>query len=572
MNAKDLKPADYFAKCYGVKALAYGKAGSGKCLAKGTEIIMFDGSLKKVEDVKIGDQLMGVDSQPRKVISLDSGMDFMYEIVPVKGESYIVNSNHVLSLRWSGHEDQLVNLTVQEYLDSNQAFKKEAKGWRVGVNFKRKKVPIDPYILGVWLGDGSSDELAFHTIDPEIVESLNKFAYDNWHELKKYAPENKCPRYRLSSASWKGKGKHWASPLKDKFRKLNLFNNKHVPKIYKINDCYTRLEILAGLLDTDGHLLNNGFEFTSKLKILAEDVVYLCKSLGLAAYIRPKKAECTNNGRVGDYFSVSISGNTHIIPTRIARKKATPRKQKKNVLRTGITVVSKGVGSYYGFELEGSDKLFLLKDFTVTHNTPSLQTAPRPLLLACEPGLGSLRGVQHVATYDAMTIERVEEFLKWFHSGSAELKNFDTLIIDSLSQLMDLILTRAQSKYPHGKQAYGNLDEVGFDIVQKLYYTREKHLFMICQYGQMEEDGQMVSRPMFPGQALNRKIPHLFDQILYFHQQQPPGWQYPIRAVRCRPTLQIMARDRFGRLDEIEWADTESNLINLSKLFYKVMS
>jgi hypothetical protein len=207
-----------------------------------------------------------------------------------------------------------------------------------------------------------------------------------------------------------------------------------------------------------------------------------------------------------------------------------------------------------------------------SRKTPSLQTAPRPLLLACEPGLGSLRGVQHVATYEATTIEKIDEFFKWFFSGSAELKNFDTLVIDSLSQLMDLILAKALAKYPHGKQAYGHLDEEGYDLVQKLYYTKEKHLFMICQYGQMEEDGQMVSRPMFPGQALNRKIPHLFDQILYFHQQQPPGYQYPICAVRTRPTVQIMARDRFGRLDEVEWADPTTGLPNLSQMFQKVMS
>ena len=73
--------------------------GAGKCLAKGTPVMMFDGTIKLVEDIKIGDLLMGPDSQPRRVESLAQGKEMMYRVEPVKGDAYTVNESHILSLR-----------------------------------------------------------------------------------------------------------------------------------------------------------------------------------------------------------------------------------------------------------------------------------------------------------------------------------------------------------------------------------------------------------------------------------------------------------------------------------------
>jgi superfamily II DNA or RNA helicase len=78
---------------------------------------------------------------------------------------------------------------------------------------------------------------------------------------------------------------------------------------------------------------------------------------------------CTNTDATGEYVRINISGNVSEIPTKVARKKASERKQKKNVLVTGLTIEPIGDGEYFGFEIDGSDRLFLLGDFTVTHNT-----------------------------------------------------------------------------------------------------------------------------------------------------------------------------------------------------------
>jgi len=92
--------SQYFSPQAPVKGmLLYQSVGTGKCHAKDTPIIMYDGSIRAVQDIVVGDILMGDDSTPRKVLSLATGEDTMYTIVPTKGDKYTVNSEHILCLK-----------------------------------------------------------------------------------------------------------------------------------------------------------------------------------------------------------------------------------------------------------------------------------------------------------------------------------------------------------------------------------------------------------------------------------------------------------------------------------------
>ena len=75
--------------------------GAGKCLKRGTPVIMYDGSIKLIEDVKVGDKLMGDDSTPRQVLDLGRGQEEMFDIIPTKGDKYTVNRSHILSLKYN---------------------------------------------------------------------------------------------------------------------------------------------------------------------------------------------------------------------------------------------------------------------------------------------------------------------------------------------------------------------------------------------------------------------------------------------------------------------------------------
>jgi hypothetical protein len=161
-----------------------------------------------------------------------------------------------------------------------------------------------------------------------------------------------------------------ANPLLEDLKGLNLIRNKHIPKCYLTASEIDRMELLAGILDTDGTNHRSGFDYISKSEKLAQDVAFLVRSLGMAAYIK-KCTKKSQNNTEGIYYRISITGNKcYNVPLRLNRKTPNKRLISKDHLIHGISsVTSIGEGDYYGFTLEGPDRLFLLKDFTVVHNT-----------------------------------------------------------------------------------------------------------------------------------------------------------------------------------------------------------
>jgi len=352
------------------------------CHVKGQEILMYDGSLKKVEDIVVGDLLMGPDSKPRKVLKLHRGKEKMAKIIPVKGESFIVNMGHILSLQKTNNQSQyrtenkkrrkdfkganpVVNISVKDYLKQTKSFKHRYKLYRTGIDFKSKLTAIDPYILGIWLGDGNSDGPALTTMDCEIKEKWMEYARQLGLMIREEViSENNLSKTYYMYNPLRGKG---LNALRNNLKHYDLIKNKHIPKDFKINSEESRLKVLAGLIDSDGYLGNNYYEITQKNKKLSDDILFIARSLGFAAYQKEEKKK-SQNGTEGIYYKVTISGDINRIPVLLERKKARPRKQIKNVLRTGFKVEELPEDEYFGFEVD-CDNLYVMDDFTVTHNS-----------------------------------------------------------------------------------------------------------------------------------------------------------------------------------------------------------
>lgn len=398
-----------------------GRAG---CLGYGTKVLMYDGSFKEVQDVQVGDQLMGVDSKPRNVLNLCRGREQMYWIRQNKGMDYRVNESHILSLR---HNDKILNISVKDYLDNK--IKKEYKGYVSGcINFKHKEVSIDPYFLGLYLGDGSVSNKSITNTDKEVIEYIEKYLSSlNMNIVNRdmgYFPTSKFTisekkisdiisihelvqkGYSISSAykshfktntmkhdfyrlyrKHKNLVEHYKKQNlnedvdnKNKlfylFESYGLKKDKFIPKDYLINSEEIRLAVLAGLIDSDGYKSKEGkyYEIVQKDKRISEDIAYLCRSLGFKVNIRVKKATLKREGKDEykcDVYRITIMGNDlHRVPCKVQRKiiKYGEISNFKNRLNTGITIEKDTIDDYYGFELDG-DHLFLLEDFTVTHNT-----------------------------------------------------------------------------------------------------------------------------------------------------------------------------------------------------------
>jgi hypothetical protein len=353
--------------------------GEGKCHGAGTEVLLFDGRLKKVENVVVGDLLMGPDSKPRKVLSTTIGLGPLYKVTPKKGEPFVCNDAHVLSLKmtkfFQGHGNRkggvqrggdIVNISLSKYLNKSNSFKHLHKLWRTGVDWGRHGLCLDPYFVGLWLGDGHSKHPAITTADSEIESYLNDFSKAHGLLLRKsMSKNNKSSSYFFQEANGGFNAIRYL--LKSSGLMPTTCDTKRIPHTYKTGSKDQRLALLAGLIDSDGHPQHGCCDYVSKSKQLGDDVAFLARSLGLAATVSACKKK-SQNGTEGSYYRVSISGDMSDVPVLIERKKVLPRRQKKDVLVSGFSIEPLGEGAYYGFTLDG-DHLYLLRDFTVTHNT-----------------------------------------------------------------------------------------------------------------------------------------------------------------------------------------------------------
>lgn len=402
------------------------------CLAPDTPVLMWDGSVKRADEVKVDDKIIGDDGMIRIVQTTCTGTDNMYEVKQNKGESYTVNSNHILTLQYSGHksifwskpdkyrplgawlmkwfdqklmtvktkcvsvtkkrdvdtslsniklfaesipDNNVFDISIKEYIKLPHHITRCFMGFKCqGVNWEKHPVTFDPYLLGMWLGDGNRDGKGFTSADKELVDYWKKWADENQAEVVLHKNKGKKDIYfGIKSRHNTDVVRHNLNPLRKSLDKYNLVKNKHIPREYLVNDRETRLKVLAGIIDTDGYV-NNGkeIEICQGLmhKRIIEDTAFLAKSLGFSANITIKNTTWTYNNekRTGKAYKLNISGkNANQIPTLLARKKISDPIS-RNVLCSKITITPVGIGNYAGFSID-KNKRFLLGDFTVTHNS-----------------------------------------------------------------------------------------------------------------------------------------------------------------------------------------------------------
>lgn len=355
--------------------------GGGKCLGKDTPILMYDGTTKKVQDVKVGDFLMGDDSHPRRVESVCSGKEEMFRITPIKGDSFECNRSHILSLRYTDakHGFAKRDISVNDYIKLSGQEKHLLKLYRACVDFDEKELPIDPYVLGLWLAEGAktgaNPTFTINKDDKEVIDYLLSLGGKILADDKR---GKNCHNISLAGITNPNGRRKNSCIYRDEFKRclFGSYYNIGIPYEYKVNSYSNRMQLLAGILDGDGSTDNSkcGFEVTTKYRKLADDILYLCRSLGFGAYCHVKKVDLSKikgcvSKETREYFRITISGFCEKIPLKIKRKRSVPRKMNKNVLNVGFSIESLGIGDYYGFEISGNNRRFLLGDFTVTHNT-----------------------------------------------------------------------------------------------------------------------------------------------------------------------------------------------------------
>ena len=267
---------------------------------------MYDGTFKEVENISIGDELMGIDSTPRKVIDLGNGIDEMYKVHQENGNDYVVNSEHILSLIKEG---EVHNIPIKEYASYSEDERKSFKGYKCGlIQFNsEKKTEVDPYELGKLFGE------------PFISRLDKDYVFNYLFDI----------------------------PVK-------------IPYEYKVSSVEDRLKLLEGIMDCfsatfkDGRYIINVYGHD-----LSDDIKFICESLGL---------HVTSKATLGNtLYKFEIKGK--LFDEWKEKHVVNINEFTGNVIDNGsVSVEPIGEDEYYGFEIDG-DRLFMLEDFTVTHNT-----------------------------------------------------------------------------------------------------------------------------------------------------------------------------------------------------------
>jgi superfamily II DNA or RNA helicase len=428
--------------------------GAGKCLGKDTPILMYDGSIKMVQDVQVGDVLMGDDSTPRNVLTLARGRETMYKIADSDNkEDYIVNESHILSLKVSRHyskkytEGSVHDISVKDYLALPNTIRGLLLGYRAQIEYPAQPTTADPYVMGHiinidynmhnYIADGGTS-----------VVTIFKSVYDYIHKVTNLGTTDDV--YIVYVIHY----------CRDPYLRqmMEAFHARsHIPMEYKCNSREVRLRVLAGILDscvvsarfTDHYItevLDNG--------TLAEDILALARSLGFGAGIRVVYRGHSPTSRYKVVIRI-YGDNIGEIPVerdyfRIQR--GTCLKHRTADLYS-IKVTALEEDDYYGFEIDGNRR-FVLGDLTVTHNTVM---ALKIVSLIQKKTLILV----HKEFLMNQWIERIEEFLPGARVGKIQASTCD---IEGKDIVIGMIQTMYNKVFP--QEVYS---QFGLTIIDEVH-------------------------------------------------------------------------------------------------------
>lgn len=201
--------------------------------------------------------------------------------------------------------------------------------------------------------------------------------------------------------------------------------------------------------------------------------------------------------------------------------------------------------------------------------TVLVSTAPNPMLFSAESGLLSLRAKNDhvkidVPVAEIATVEDLQEAYKWA-SKSKEADKYDTICLDSISEIADVVLSNARAQVSDMRQAYGELQDKMLLTMKLFRDLKGKNVYFAARQGSNKDDksGLISYFPDMPGNNLKTAVPYLFDEL--FHMRSAKDDKGNVwRFLKTQPDLQYQAKDRSGVLKDKEEP-------NLTKIFNKIL-
>lgn len=333
-------------------------------------------------ELKVGDYVYGLDGKPTEIIGV-SDKSLCNQLVTFSdGSQILAHEEHLWTVSKRGNKGLKTIPTSEIKKDYSYIEKNGKKRYRYQLpfinplNYPKINLPLDPYFLGLWLGDGSSTKPCI-THASEDIESIQSIPY----EISTVATHKETG---VKTTYFSNQN------ILQTLRKLGLYDNKHIPEIYKRSCVEDRLELLAGLIDSDGSVDKNGrVRFVNTNKKLIDDVYELCVGLGLYPYISIRDKDMMNNYKRNSKYDIKSTQDAYVvgfqpkyeIPTRIPRKQISRTSTHRRLSIIDITTIDGELGKC--IEIENPDGIYLAGEKLIpTHNSKSsMVTLAFPLWL-----------------------------------------------------------------------------------------------------------------------------------------------------------------------------------------------
>jgi phosphate starvation-inducible protein PhoH and related proteins len=361
-------------------------------------LLMTPSGWRKMGEINVGDLVIGSDGKPTEVTGVfPQGKKKIYRLTMTDGASTLACAEHLWPVKTM--EDKRRNkparvLETQEMIGNiirHHQYRFELPLLSAPIEFSSRAVPIEPYSLGLLLGDGCiSDKTSpsFATADAELVTSLQTGLAGMGLQFHRKSEID----YRISyplAGNGGNKFEIIRNPLRQALRDLQLAGTvsatKFIPEIYLYNCAEIRIALLQGLLDTDGGPVTQKdrtcrIHYSTTSKRLRDDLIFLVRSLGGVAYWRKRKAEGRNPGFAdgrpivhrADSYVLNIRLPENIKPFRLKRKaEIYERSGGGRPMRFIKNIEYFGEAETQCIRVAAADSLYVTDDFILTHNTLS---------------------------------------------------------------------------------------------------------------------------------------------------------------------------------------------------------
>lgn len=453
-----------------LSALIYGQPGMGKAQPLHCSVLTPEG-FKKLSDISIGDTLMGCDGKNQKVLGIyPQGVRPVYRVMTNDGAITYCDEEHVWNVRSSTGNSRKAgfkNMTLKEMIlkgiscplsPSRQlSMRKPIPRFEIPVveamEYPEKNYDVDPYILGVLIGDGTlTGSVAMFSnpdIDSQIAENVGHLLPNGYVLNKNEAPQ--CPQYVITLV---GDGEGYIQRIKR--LGLNVHSTeKFIPECYKLGSHQQRISLLQGLMDTDGCAIKNRVYFSTSSKVLAYDVVELVNSLGGIANVHIYERE-----NKGDEYRVSV--RIKECPFKLERKAS--EWNEVPISRYIVDVARVEDCECVCIKVSNTDELYVTDNYIVTHNTTLALSAPNPVLFDYDGGIHRVNAAHRVPTVQITSWDETNQVL-----SSEEIKEFSTIVIDTAGKMLSFMDKAIMAANPKMKKADGTLSLQGYGVRKNMF-------------------------------------------------------------------------------------------------------